>query len=154
MKAAVKLFISIIIALLTGFTGSLFTTPNIQSWYVYIQKSPYNPPAWVFAPVWTFLFILIGISLFLLWKSRSEHKKSAITFYFVQLILNLLWSVLFFGLHNPVAGFLDIILLWIFILICILKFKKVSPAASCLFIPYFLWVSFASYLNFMVIVLN
>ncbi len=154
MKAVVKLFISIIIALLAGFTGSLFTTPNIQSWYVHIQKSPYNPPAWVFAPVWTFLFILIGISLFLLWNSKSEHKKSAVILFFVQLILNSLWSVLFFGMHNPVMGFLDIILLWIFILICILKFRKISHAASYLFIPYFLWVSFASYLNFMVIVLN
>lgn len=154
MKNGIKVIASLVITLSAGFVGSLFTKPNIEVWYNNLQKSPYNPPGWVFAPVWIFIYILIGISFYLLWKSDKKYKSTAILLFFLQLILNILWSLAFFGLHNPAAGFADIILLWAVLLICIIKFRKISPAASYLFIPYFFWVSFASYLNFMVVKLN
>jgi tryptophan-rich sensory protein len=154
MKNLFKLIISLVISLSAGFIGSFFTVPNIKSWYVLLNKPVYTPPDKVVAPVWTFSFILMGIALFLIWTSRKKEKKFFVFLFITQLIFNTLWSVLFFGLHNPVIGFIDIVILWFAVLICIISFRKISVPASWLFVPYFLWVSFASYLNFMIIKLN
>ena len=108
MKNLFKLIISLVISLSAGFIGSFFTVPNIKSWYVLLNKPVYTPPDKVFAPVWTFLFILMGIALFLIWTSRNKEKKFFVFLFITQLIFNTLWSVLFFGLHNPVIGFIDI----------------------------------------------
>lgn len=150
-----KLVASIILCQLAGFLGSLFTIPAIPTWYQTLDKPFFTPPNWIFSPVWISLFILMGISLFFVWQ-RSDHPqfKPALIFFFIQLILNTLWSVAFFGLRSPLLGLTDIILLWIVILFTILNFSKVSKFAGVLLIPYLLWVSFATLLNFSLWILN
>jgi tryptophan-rich sensory protein len=144
-----KLAASVILCQVAGFLGSLFTTPAIPTWYAALKKPFFTPPHWIFGPVWISLFILMGISLFYVWR-RPDHPefKKALIFFFVQLILNVLWSLAFFGLRLPLLGLVDIILLWIAILLTIQTFLKVSKFAGALLIPYLLWVSFAALLNF------
>jgi tryptophan-rich sensory protein len=150
-----KLVASVILCQIAGFLGSLFTTQAIPTWYKTLNKAFFTPPNWIFSPVWISLFILMGISLFIVWR-RSDHPqfKPALIFFFVQLILNILWSVAFFGLKSPLLGLMDIVLLWIAILFTILNFFKVSKFAGVLLIPYLLWVSFATLLNFSLWILN
>jgi benzodiazapine receptor len=144
------LFASIIICQLAGVIGSLFTTPSIPRWYANINKPSFNPPNWVFAPVWTTLFLLMGISLYLVLRTGLNYKNVKIAFavFIFQLVLNVLWSFLFFGLGSPFAAFIEIIFLWIAILITTILFYSLSKVAGILLIPYLLWVSFASVLNF------
>jgi benzodiazapine receptor len=151
-----KLTISILIPLIVGFTSSLFTMNSIPTWYQTLVKPSLNPPNWIFAPVWTLLYILIGVSLYLVWKKGFKNKKVRIGIYLfsVQLILNFLWTFLFFGLRFPSIASMEIVALWIFILLTIIKFYKVSKIAAYMLIPYILWVSFASYLSFSVFLLN
>jgi benzodiazapine receptor len=151
-----KLIASIIICQLAGVIGSLFTTPAIPTWYATLKKPSFTPPNWVFSPVWISLFVLIGIAAFLVWnKGLSDQKvKIALSIFAVQLILNALWSVMFFGLRSPLAGLIDIAVLWVAILLSILYFFRVSSAAGILLIPYILWVSFAAVLNFSIWRLN
>jgi len=151
-----KLIIAIVVAELAGAIGAIFTIPAIPTWYATLIKSPLNPPSWVFAPVWNILFILMGIAAFLVWKKGLNKKevRVALIVFLVQLILNALWSVIFFGLHNPGAAFLEIIVLWLAILATIITFYKVSRGAAYLLIPYILWVTFAGYLTFSVWNLN
>jgi tryptophan-rich sensory protein len=135
--------------------GSLFTTPAIPTWYATLKKPFFTPPNWIFSPVWISLFILMGISLFFVWRRQGHPQlKKALIFFFVQLILNVLWSLAFFGLRLPLLGFIDIILLWIAILLTILHFLKVSKFAGVLLIPYLLWVGFATLLNLSLWILN
>ena len=150
-----KLVASVILCQLAGFLGSLFTTPAVPTWYKTLNKPFFTPPNWIFSPVWISLFILMGISLFFVWR-RPDHPrfKPALFFFFVQLILNVLWSVAFFGLRSPLLGLMDIVLLWIGILLTIQNFSKVSKFAGVLLLPYLLWVSFAALLNFSLWVLN
>jgi tryptophan-rich sensory protein len=150
-----KLVASIILCQLAGFLGSLFTTPAIPTWYATLRKPFFTPPNWIFSPVWISLFILMGISLFMVWR-RQDHPqfKIAFIFFFVQLILNVLWSAAFFGLRSPLFGLIDIVLLWAAILVTIKSFFKVSKTAGLLLTPYLLWVSFAVLLNFVLWVLN
>ena len=148
IKSIPKLIISIIAPLGAGFIGSFFTTPSIGSWYSKLNKPSFNPPNWVFGPVWTILYIMMGISFYLVWTSGKKNIKTAIIIFAVQLALNLLWSILFFGMHNPMLAFIEIALLWISILATIILFYRISPLAAYLLIPYLLWVSFASALNF------
>lgn len=130
--------------------GSLFT--SIGSWYENLNKPIFNPPNWVFGPAWTLLYILMGLAFYYIWK--KGYCKKCFFIYFIQLFLNLLWSFLFFTLQNPLLAFINIILLWLAILLCIVWFYKVSRIAAYLFIPYLLWVSFASLLNLFIIILN
>jgi tryptophan-rich sensory protein len=150
-----KLVASVILCQVAGFLGSLFTTPAIPTWYATLKKPFFTPPNWIFSPVWISLFILMGISLFFVWR-RPDHPKFKIAFifFFVQLILNILWSAAFFGLRAPLLGLMDIVLLWIAILFTTLNFLKVSKFAGVLLIPYLLWVSFAALLNFSLWILN
>jgi translocator protein len=145
-----KLAISIIICLAAGFIGSIFTNRSIPTWYAALKKPSFNPPDWLFGPAWTILFILMGIALFLVWRKglNLQPVKIALIIFIVQLILNILWSFLFFAQRAPLAGFIEIILLWIMILITILVFYPISKPAGLLLLPYILWVSFASILNF------
>jgi benzodiazapine receptor len=143
-----KLVTSVILCQIAGFLGSLFTTPAISTWYATLRKPFFTPPNWIFSPVWISLFILMGISLFFVWRRQGHPQfKKALIFFFVQLILNVLWSLAFFGLRLPLLGFIDIILLWIAILLTIQNFLKVSKFAGVLLLPYLLWVSFATLLN-------
>ena len=151
-----KFFVSIIVCELAGIIGSFYTFDAIPNWYNYLVKSPLNPPSWGFGPVWTILYILMAISLFLVWKqgvSRVEVKKAIYIFSF-QLLLNTLWSILFFGLHSPILALIEIVFMWLSILWTMIAFYKISKLATWLLLPYILWVSFASYLNFSVWWLN
>jgi len=147
---------SIVICQLAGIIGSIFTTPAIPTWYANINKPTFRPPNWVFAPVWTTLFLLMGIALFLIWKKGLDKKENRIAFsiFIFQLILNTLWSVLFFGMKSPFAAFMEIIFLWVAILTSIILFFRISRLAGALLIPYILWVSFASILNFSIWKIN
>ena len=149
-QEAVKLISSIILCQLAGLIGSLFTAPSIPVWYASLEKPFFTPPSSVFAPVWILLYFLMGISLYLVIRKGFSDKgaKTAIIVFIIQLVLNALWSILFFGMKNPAVGFLDIILLWLAILVTIIFFFKISKISAMLLIPYILWVSFAAVLNF------
>ncbi|MFA4999610.1 MAG: TspO/MBR family protein [Parcubacteria group bacterium] len=156
MSNALKLIVTIVISELAGIIGSIFTTPSIASWYADLVKPELAPPNWIFAPVWTTLFALMGIAAFLIWKKGLNHRnvKIALGIFISQLVLNMLWSIIFFGLHSPIGAFIEIIFLWLAIIITIVSFAKISRTAAWLLVPYILWVSFAGYLNFMIWVLN
>ena len=151
-----KLFLSILICLSAGWIGSYFTISSIPGWYEQLAKPSLNPPSWVFGPVWTTLYVLMGIAAFLVWQQGLNKKRVqiALIVFAGQLALNVVWSVLFFGLHNPGWALVDIVLLWFAILATIFAFAKVSRSASWLLIPYILWVSFAIYLNYSIFILN
>jgi tryptophan-rich sensory protein len=151
-----KLFISIIICQSAGFIGSIFTTPSIPTWYAFIKKPTFTPPSWLFGPVWITLYILMGVSAFLVWKKGlgTEGVKLALGIFIVQLIFNSLWSIVFFGYKSIFGGLIVIIILWILILLSIIFFLKISIVAGVLLIPYIFWVSFASLLNFSIYKLN
>ena len=152
MNKLLKFIISIIICQLAGIIGSIFTVSSVNSWYLTLVKPSFNPPSWVFSPVWITLFVLMGISLYLIWEAK-DNKKTMILFY-VQLVLNILWSIMFFGLKNPLLAFIEIIILWIFILMTIIYSYRISRPAAYLLAPYILWVTFAAVLNFMIYWLN
>jgi tryptophan-rich sensory protein len=151
-----KLIVSIIICQLAGIIGGLFTSRNIPTWYQTIKKPGFTPPNWIFGPVWIFLYLLMGIALYLVWKSADpgKTKSLALFFFFAQLVLNVLWSFLFFFLKNPLAGFIDIIVLLISILVTTLLFYPLNKVAALLLVPYILWVTFASVLNYSIWQLN
>ncbi len=149
------LFFSVFVCLLAGFVGSLFTVDSISSWYVFLNKPFFTPPSWVFAPVWTALYILMGLSLFFVLRKGFIWKvKIASGLFFVQLFLNFLWSILFFGLKNPFLALIEIIFLWTAILFTLFFFYRIEKKSAYLLIPYFLWVSFASLLNYFIWILN
>jgi benzodiazapine receptor len=151
MNKWIKLIIAIIICQLAGVIGSIFTTSSIQTWYALLNKPLFNQPNWIFAPVWLTLFTLMGISLYLVWNKAS---KFSLIIFSIQLILNLIWSLLFFGLHFPLYAFIEIVSLWISIVLTIISFFKVSRAAGLILLPYIIWVSFAAILNYFIFILN
>jgi tryptophan-rich sensory protein len=141
---------------LVGSIGAIFTSPQITAWYANVAKPSFNPPNWIFGPVWTLLFSLMGIAFYLIirngWSSRNV--KIAVAIFAFQFALNVLWSFLFFGLENPFLAFIEIIFLWLLILATILAFYKVDKIAAYLLVPYILWVSFAAFLNYSIWILN
>ncbi|HNV96981.1 MAG TPA: tryptophan-rich sensory protein [bacterium] len=146
--------IAIIIPQMAGFLGSLYTTPNIKTWYAFVNKPSFNPPNWIFGPVWTILFILMGVASYIIYKEKNKLRIEALKIYTSQLILNTMWSIIFFGARNPLGAFILIIALWILIAYNMLYFYKIKKIAGYLFIPYLLWVSFAMVLNFAIYILN
>jgi translocator protein len=151
-----KLIVSIIIAFIAAGIGSLATSSQITTWYSTLAKPSWSPPNWVFGPVWTTLYLLMGIALFLVWREGFERQdvKIAMGIFGVQLILNVLWSVVFFSFHSLFGGFIVILVLWIAILATIIAFYTISKPAGIILIPYIIWVSIASYLNYTVYLLN
>jgi len=152
-----QLIFSIVICELAGVIGAIFSMQAISTWYYTLDKPIFNPPNWIFAPVWTLLFALMGISVFLIWKSNSvalTERKLAIQIFVSQLCLNILWSILFFGLHSPSAALVEIISLLAMIIATLFVFDRISKIASYILIPYLAWVSFASVLNFTIWFLN
>ncbi|MFH1328993.1 MAG: TspO/MBR family protein [Candidatus Bathyarchaeota archaeon] len=151
-----KLIVAIVICQLAGAVGSIFTTPSIPIWYASLQKPIFTPPNWLFAPVWITLFTLMGISAYLIWRKslKNRHVKTALVIFDIQLILNALWSYLFFGLQSPFYGFIGIVILWIAIALTILKFYRIFRAAGLILIPYIVWVSIALSLNYYVWMFN
>lgn len=152
----VKLFVSIAVVLLIGFASSFFTAGSIDSWYKNIEKPAFNPPNWIFGPVWTILYIMIGLSFYLVWTSdaKSNLKNKAYIIFAVQLALNFIWTLLFFGNQMIFGAFAEIIFLWVAILLNILAFYRISKLSGILMIPYLLWVSFAALLNYSIGILN
>lgn len=156
MKDIIKLLVSVIVCLAAGFIGSIFTNASIPTWYAALKKPAFAPPNWVFAPVWTMLFVLMGIAAYLVWRQglSTPTNKIALILFIIQLIFNMLWSLAFFTLKSPLFGFVVIIILWFLILFTIIYFSNISNVAGILLIPYIAWVSFASILNFMLWRLN
>jgi tryptophan-rich sensory protein len=151
-----KLVIAIIVSELASIIGSVFTISAIPNWYAELVKPALNPPAWVFGPAWTTLYALMGIAAFLIWRMGWERKevKMALGVFGTQLFLNAIWSIIFFGLQNPGWALVDIVLLWLAIVWTMVVFYKISRPAAYLLVPYLLWVSFASYLNYSIWTLN
>lgn len=137
-----------------GILGSFFTISSISTWYAALVKPFFSPPNFVFGPVWTILYALMGIALYQILISKKKYKQYAIKLYLIQLGLNALWSIIFFGLKNPGLAFIEIIILWVFIFLTMREFKKISKMASYLLYPYLGWVSFASVLNLAIWILN
>jgi benzodiazapine receptor len=152
----IKLVASLVLCLLAGFVGSIATTPKIDGWYASLNKPSFSPPNWIFAPVWTFLFVLMGIALYLVWKKGLAAKgvKVALAVFFLQLVLNMLWSFAFFGAQSPLAGLVVIFVLWMAIAGTMALFAPLSRGAALLLLPYILWVSFAEILNMRIYFLN
>jgi tryptophan-rich sensory protein len=154
MSKTWKFLISVIGAEAIGSIGVIFTSPNISTWYANLTKPVFNPPNWLFAPAWTILFFLMGWAFYLIWTSKSNNKSVAYFAFGVQFLLNIAWSAIFFGLKSPNMAFYEIIILWLAILWTIVEFHKINKSAAYLLIPYILWVSFASTLNYYVWILN
>ena len=151
-----KLFISLLICQCAGMVGALFTRQSLPDWYVYIRKPPFNPPDWIFGPVWTLLYILMGIAAYLVWRKGFYNRgvRAAIGIFLIQLGLNSLWSIVFFGGRSIIGGMIVIVLLWLAILRTMYVFYAVSKPACYLLITYILWVSFALVLNLALLRLN
>jgi tryptophan-rich sensory protein len=155
-KKFLLLIFSLGVSLSAGWIGSLFTISQIPTWYADIEKPVFNPPNFVFGPVWTVLYILMGVSLYLLLTTKSDKKakKKAIIFFVIQLVLNTFWSIIFFGLHAVGVAFLEILVLWGAILATILYTRRITKNGAYLLYPYLAWVSFATLLNFSIYLLN
>ncbi len=151
-----KLVIAVVASELAGVIGSFFTISAIPTWYAGLVKPALNPPSWVFGPAWTTLYALMGIAAFLIWKNGWERKdvRMALGVFGIQLFLNAIWSIIFFGLQSPGWALVNIVLLWLAIVWTITVFYKISRPAAYLLVPYLLWVSFASYLNYSIWMLN
>jgi len=147
---------SILLCQAAGLIGSVFTTPAIPTWYASLKKPFFTPPSWIFAPVWITLYTLMGISLYVVWrKGLDRHDvRRAVSLFGGQLALNVLWSVVFFGMQSPLYGFIIIVLLWVVLLATVITFYRVSKLAGVLLVPYFLWGSLASALNLAILILN
>lgn len=156
MKDSSKLIISIVGCELVGIVGIPFTLSAIPVWYAYLTKPFFSPPSWIFGPVWTLLYFLMGVSFYLIWRQGWKKKKikTAGLIFLAQLGLNLLWSPIFFGLRSPLLGLITIAALWVLIIITMQKFLPLSKLAYYLLVPYLLWVSFATILNTAILILN
>ncbi len=156
VKDIIRLIVSIVVCQGAGLIGSIATSRSVSTWYLTLQKPPFTPPNWLFAPAWTTLYLLMAIAAFLVWRTGLDKSstRTALIIFLVQLVLNALWSFAFFGLQSPLYGVIVILALWLAILFTILKFFPISKAAGILLIPYILWVSFAAVLNISVLLLN
>lgn len=151
-----KLSISLIAPFAAGAIGSIATASSIPTWYAALNKPFFNPPNWLFGPVWTLLYLLIGIAFYLIWnsKKRTIHKKKATFYYWIQIVLNTLWSLVFFGMQTTLGGIIIILPLLTFILLTMKNAKSVSFTSFLLLVPYLLWVSFATILNISLFLFN
>ena len=179
MKNIVKFILSIIICQGAGIAGSIFTMPAIDSWYATLKKPEFTPPGSFIGLVWIILFFLMGVSLYLVWSknwaieipaggprlkawnrfseklfSGTWREENVVAIFILQLILNILWSVIFFGLKFPGLAFFELLMLWFAVLYTIVNFYRISKPAGYLLIPYILWVSFAGFLNFTIWMMN
>ncbi len=151
-----KILIAIVICNLVGLAASTVTLDAIPGWYASLNKPSFNPPNWLFGPVWTSLYILMGISAAMIWQKGMNRTdvKHALSVFGIQLMLNGIWSYLFFGFQSPLLAFIEILFLLGMIILTMLRFRELKPLAAWLLVPYLLWVSFASILNFSIYLLN
>jgi benzodiazapine receptor len=151
----IKLILSLILPLSIGAFAGMFTSEAIPGWYATLNRPSFNPPNWLFGPVWTTLYLLMGISFYLIWKQeKSKERNFAILFFLVQLAFNFAWSFIFFYFNKIGLAFAEIVLLWLSIVVMIIRFYKIKPITAYMNIPYLLWVSFASILNLSYYLLN
>ena len=154
-QLARRIAIGVVITELVGILGSGLTAGAIPDWYSTLVKPWFSPPNWLFAPVWTLLFAMMGIAFGLIWDTQTKvDKDKAYSAFYIQLILNFLWSIIFFGVKQPFLAFLEILMLGLFISICIQEFLKINRTAGLLLVPYLGWVSFATILNLAIVILN
>lgn len=146
----------IVLSELAGVIGAIFTYDSVSGWYSTLQKPFFTPPGWVFAPVWTILYLMMGAAAYLVWERRGKEAgaNDALLLFFAQLALNLAWSIGFFGLRSPALGFAIIALLWLAIVSTLMAFARISKTAGDLLVPYLAWVSFASLLNASIWLMN
>ncbi len=156
VRDLVALVVAVVVPLLAGGLGSIATVSSIPTWYAQLNKPPWNPPDWLFGPVWTLLYILMGVAAWLVWRSgwQAQNVRLAMLSFAVQLVLNVLWSIIFFGLRSPGPALVEIVVLWLLILATTVQFFRLTSLAGYLMLPYLLWVSFASALNASVWSLN
>ena len=154
MNNTLKFIISIVAPFAAGAIGNLATIPNIASWYAALEKPFFNPPNEVFGPVWSVLYLLMGLSFYIVWSSKKHASRNGYIAFGVQLVLNSLWSIVFFGLHQPWWALLVILGLIFAIIMTMREFWKTSKSAAGLLAPYIAWVSFAACLNFAIAFLN
>lgn len=156
IKKPLILVFSLLSTFVAAFVGSMATTPAINSWYIYLVKPSFSPPNWLFGPVWTILYALMGISLYLIWREGTKKKNVsyAVSVFFIQLTLNVSWSIVFFGLKNIPGSLIVITSLWFSIAYLISRFNKINKTAGTLLWPYLAWVTFAGILNFSIWILN
>lgn len=156
MSNTIKLMVAVAVPLAIGGLSGLATAKGVETWYPTLAKPSFNPPAWVFGPAWTLLYILMGVALFLVWRQglNTPGVRVALIAFAVQLVLNALWSIIFFGLQSPGWAFVEIVLLWLAIVVTLWTFWRVVPAAGWLLAPYLAWVSFATVLNGSIWILN
>ncbi|MBI2613185.1 MAG: tryptophan-rich sensory protein [Candidatus Levybacteria bacterium] len=155
-SSILKLIFSIAICQSAGLIGSVFTISSIESWYSFLNQPSFRPPNWLFGPVWTILYTLMGISLYWIWTKGTKKKevRDALKLFAVHLVFNATWSIVFFGMHNIPLSLINIVILWIFIVITMAKFYKIDKKASLILLPYLAWVSFAAILNYNIFLLN
>nr|WP_314898347.1 TspO/MBR family protein [uncultured Flavobacterium sp.] len=150
MNKITRILAVVVTCLAIGYFSGEVTRSAITTWYPTLVKPSFNPPNWIFAPVWSMLYVMMGVAAGLVWdriEVEKEAVKKALVFFAIQLALNALWSYLFFGLHNPMLAGLEIIVLWLMIYETYIKFAKINKIAGYLFLPYLAWVSFAAVLN-------
>ncbi len=156
MKNIMRFVLAVALPLAVGGIAGFFTSASVKGWFTTIEKPSFNPPSWIFAPVWTLLYIMMGIAFYLVWTKAASGrtKQTAMIFYFAQLFFNFCWSFLFFYAEKPGWALVDIVVLWVLIALTIYWFGKVYKPAAWLLVPYILWVSFAMALNFAIWQLN
>jgi tryptophan-rich sensory protein len=150
MQKIIRIAVVLTTCLLVGYFSGMVPRDSITTWYPTLVKPSFNPPNWVFAPVWTILYIMMGVAGGMVWnrlEQDPENVKKAFTFFIIQLALNAAWSVIFFYFHNPFLALIEVILFWLLIFETHIQFKKIDKTAGLLFIPYLAWVSFATVLN-------
>lgn len=153
MRSVIGLIIWVLLCFGIASFGAVFSPGS--EWYAQLQKPSWNPPDWIFGPVWTILYAMMGVAAWLVWKPQGfSGARGALTIFLIHLIFNGAWSWLFFGLHRPDLAFYEIVLLWVSILATLIAFWKHSQLAGALLIPYLLWVTFAAVLNFTIWRLN
>jgi len=149
-----KLILALLLPQLTGAIGALFTIKAIPTWYAYLNKPSFSPPNWLFGPAWLVLYLLMGVALYLNWIKKTKQAKFNVRLFFIHLFFNLIWTPIFFGAKNLFLALIVIVIIWALIVVMIFKFWKVNKVSSLLLIPYLLWVSFATTLNYFVWKLN
>lgn len=151
-----KLLFYILIIQFTGAIGSFFTISSINSWYNLLVKPAFSPPNYIFAPVWIILYLMMAISVYFISEKSKENKEAVdiLNLFWIHLFFNVAWSIIFFGFRNIFLAFIDIIIILIFIIILMIKSYKINNIVTWLLLPYLLWVSFASVLNYFILILN
>lgn len=149
-----KLFLCLMLPQLVAMLGAYFSTSSDGSWYDSLEKPFFNPPSTIFGPIWTVLYVLMGIASYIVWMQKSPWYSRTMTWYWIHLVLNALWTPVFFGLQSPLKGLFIITPMWVLVGICVLAFSLRSRIASFMMVPYFLWVSYEMVLNASIYWLN